>query len=204
MSKNFPQSDLQQVLYCSTDLPFVSTHAVGPHVESVHERFHYLRPTWGCQEVGSPSMESVLLWWILIPVTSRASGLQQDDKLTRAPSYLRRGGGGGEERSWNKGGSRDGRKKMSTCCSINSLVFFKPCVVCPSCHFLPSLFFLRPTFCSSIPFVPFVQSSTTGASFADFTDKYNVFDLLQTNNYILHYSNLYPFAHQTLPRSDFY
>lgn len=89
---------------------------------------------------GDPSMESVLLWWILIPVTSRASGLQRDDKLTRAPSYLQRGGEGGEERSRNKGESRDGRKKMSARCSINSLVFFKPCVVCPSCHFLPSLF----------------------------------------------------------------
>lgn len=45
-------------------------------------------------EAGSPQVESVLLWCIHIPVTSLALGLQQDNKLTRTPSYLQESRGG--------------------------------------------------------------------------------------------------------------
>lgn len=103
-------------------------------------------------EAGSLQVELVLLWWIHIPVTSLASGLQQDDKLTRTPSYLqeRRGGGGGggelkrgvEMRQGKSAGTKRRKRKMSTRCIINSLVFLK--ILC--LYFLSLLSLLLPLF----------------------------------------------------------
>lgn len=118
-------------------------------------------------EAGSPQVESVLLWWIHIPVTSLASGLQQDDKLTRTPSYLqerrgRRGGGGGggelkrgvEMRQGKSAGTERRKRKMSTCCIINSLVFLK--ILC--LYFLSLLSLLLPLFLHHFFLSPFRPS----------------------------------------------
>lgn len=140
------------------------------HTENYHIKYSimYDLPEF-LGEAGSPQVESVLLWWIHIPVTSLASGLQQDDKLTRTPSYLqerrgRRGGGGGggelkggvEMRQGKSAGTERRKRKMSTCCIINSLVFLKIlCLYFLSLlslllplflyHFFPSLFFALPS-----------------------------------------------------------
>lgn len=126
------------------------------HTENYHIKYSimYDLPEF-LGEAGSPQVESVLLWWIHIPVTSLASGLQQDDKLTRTPSYLqerrgRRGGGGGggelkggvEMREGKSAGTERRKRKMSTCCIINSLVFLK--ILC--LYFLSLLSLLLPLF----------------------------------------------------------
>ncbi len=80
---------------------------------------------------------------IHIPVTSLASGLQLDDKLTRAPSYLqrkRKRKRGGREMS--KEGLQRWREEGRKCQHVAALFINIPnafflSAVCPSCHFFP-------------------------------------------------------------------